>query len=220
MALGENIAVLEHESDDEEVSKEELLVAHHTLFENFTKLYDTHKLLKKEHENLKKTSNNIEDLESLRKEKDTLLSLNSDLSSEKVTLNLEIQTLKSRLTDLDTTLTSLSKKHETMAENVARFNKGKGKLDDLLKDQIPKNIRKGLRFTSTSGTKPTSSKEGFKKNGKSFKRIHPSSYYIHVPKMLNKNDRSIYIHSYFTNIIHNEDYKGKPNNTWVWFPKN
>ena len=52
-----------------EVSKEELLVAHHTLFENFTKLYDAHKLLKKDHENLKKTSSNIEDLESLRKGK-------------------------------------------------------------------------------------------------------------------------------------------------------
>ena len=57
MALGDNTAVLDHESDDEEVTKEELLIAHHTLFENFTKLYATHKLLKKEHENLKKTSN-------------------------------------------------------------------------------------------------------------------------------------------------------------------
>ena len=103
MALGDNTAVLEHESDDEEVSKEELLVAHHTLFENFTKLYDAHKLLKKDHENLKKTSNNTEDLESvLRKEKDTLLTLNSNLSSEKVNLNHEIQTLKVRLTDMDT----------------------------------------------------------------------------------------------------------------------
>ena len=163
----------------------------------------------------------------MRKEKDTLLTLNSTLSSEKVNLNHEIQTLKVRLTDMDTTLSSLNKKHETMTETIARFNKGKGKLDDLLKDQFPNNNRKGLGFASTSGTKPVSSKERFKNNGKSFKkiqpsfkRIQPSSYLIHVPKLLNKNDRSIYIHSYFTNIIHNEDYKGKPNNTWVWFPKN
>ena len=135
---------------------------------------------------------------------------------------LRFKLLKVRLTDMDTNLSSLSKKHETMAENVARFNKGKAKLDDLLKDQIPKNNRKGLGFASTSGTKPTSSKGGYKKYGKSFKKIQPSSksYFIHVPKMLNNNDRSIYIHSYFTNVIHNEDYKGKPNNTWVWFPKN
>ena len=220
MALGDNTAVLDPESDIEEVNQEELLIAHHTLFANFTKLYDAHKLLKKEHENMKKTSNHTEDLESLRKEKDTLLTLNSTLSSEKVNLNNEIQTLKVRLTDLDTTLSSLTKKHETMNETIARFNKGKGKLDDLLKDQIPHNNRKGLGFASTSGTKPVSSKERFRKTGKSFKKIQPSSYFIHVPKLLNKNDRSLYIHSYFTNIIHNEDYLGKPNNTWVWFPKN
>ena len=57
MALGDDTQQdIAHDSDDDEVSKEELLVAHHTLFENFTKLYDAHKILKKDHEILKKTS--------------------------------------------------------------------------------------------------------------------------------------------------------------------
>ena len=67
-----------------------------------------------------------------------------------------------------------------MATNVARFNKGKGKLDDILNDQIPKNNRKGLGFASTSGTKPTSSKEGAKKFVKTSKNVQNSSkVYFH-----------------------------------------
>ena len=39
MALGDDTQQdIAHDSDNDEVSKEELLVAHHTLFENFTKL--------------------------------------------------------------------------------------------------------------------------------------------------------------------------------------
>ena len=99
----------------------------------------------------------------MKKENESLLSQNSTLSNENKTLNLEIKTLGIHLTDVDSNLASLSKKYEIMATNVARFNKGKGKLDDILNDQIPKNNRKGLGFASTSGTKPTSSKEGAKK---------------------------------------------------------
>ena len=82
MALGDDTQQdIAHDSDNDEVSKEELLIAHRTLFENFTKLFDAHKILKKDHETLKRNSSD-KTLDILKKENEYLLSQNSTLSNE------------------------------------------------------------------------------------------------------------------------------------------
>ena len=96
MALGDNTPEDPAHDSDDEVSKEELLIAHHTLFQNFTKLYDVHKVLKKDHEILKNSSND-KTVENLKKENETLLSQISTMSKENKNSKMRLAILENNL---------------------------------------------------------------------------------------------------------------------------